>query len=96
LRSVSCSLAAGDVVHPHFARHERAPGGEVLACHDVLVVNPDAVVEQAEFFLGDLFGVRAVGVHRPAVVAAAGIGGEEDFFAVGREAGLYFPGDALA
>src|SRR5690606_4796987 len=89
--------AAVAVVQPQFARAQRAGRGEVLAADQVLAVRgPVGAVEQAEVLRRHLHQVAAVGLHAPAVVAAAAVGGEGDLAATGREARLDGPGPAGA
>uniref|UniRef100_A0A0N4Z8I7 LigA n=1 Tax=Parastrongyloides trichosuri TaxID=131310 RepID=A0A0N4Z8I7_PARTI len=89
------AAAAGAVVHPHLARAQRARRGEVLAADDELAVRrPVGLGQQAEGLVRHLFGVGAVAIHDPQVVAAAPVRGEGDGAAVRRIFGLHVPGHA--
>ncbi len=89
-------LAAAAVVEPDLAGAEAARAGVVLARGDVLAARmPDRVVDEAEVLLRHLRGVLAVRVHRPDVVAAAGVAQVGDPLAVGREARLHLPRDRV-
>ncbi|EAU61692.1 hypothetical protein STIAU_2889, partial [Stigmatella aurantiaca DW4/3-1] len=87
------ALAARAVVEPHLARAQRAPGGEVLARHEVLAVRrPGGAVEQAEGLLRHGARVRAIPLHDPQVVAATPVAREGDGGAIRAVAGLHVPG----
>ena len=91
------AAAAGEVVHPYFARPQRALRSKVLAGNEIHAVgHPCGVVQQAEIFMGYLSGIAAIGIHHPDVVAPAGIAGEKDFAAIGTKARLHLPGQAAA
>ena len=89
------AAAARAVVHPQFARPQRAGRGEMLPRHDELAVGrPFGLVQQAEGLLRHLRRVGAVGVHDPDIVAARPVRGEGDGAPVRRPFRLHVPGHA--
>ena len=84
------TLAARNMVHPHFARTEGTPAGEMFAGNQVVAIRgPASVVEQTEIFFGHHLSSAAVFTHDPDVVAAAAVTGKTDQVAVRTETGLH-------
>lgn len=80
------------MVKPDFARSQRPRCGEMLFRDDIAAIwAPAGLVEQTDFFLGDLSFVTAVAVHDPDIVATAAIRGKGNALAVRRKPRLHIP-----
>ncbi len=89
------AAAAAPVIEPDLARAQRPPRREVLARRDEFAVGtPHGRVEQAKIFVRHRFGVAAVTIHDPDVVAATAVAGERDRLPVGAVTRLHVPGES--
>src|SRR5437016_10165217 len=58
------------------------------------IVSPDGIIRLALFLLRNLYGILAVGVHDPDVVAPVPVTRKRDFLPIGAETRLAFVGGA--
>ena len=92
LRREGEAIAAVEMVLPELCHADAARVDRSASSQQPRSIGvPDRIGDAGILFLGDLFGVVAVGVHDPQLLIAAGVRDVGEAAAVGREAGLRVP-----